>query len=89
MLLSISYDLRQPGRNYNDLYDTIKSASAWCHAMESLWFIHTNESVNTWAERLRKVIDQNDYLFVVDITKQSRGGWLRKDVWEWLDKHDS
>ena len=88
MIYSISYDLRQPGRNYDDLYDAIKSAPGWAHAMDSLWFISTNESVDVWSDRLRQVIDQNDWLFVVDITGQPRQGWREESTWEWLKKHD-
>ena len=88
MIYSISYDLRQPGRNYDDLYDTIKSAPSWAHAMDSLWFISTNESVDVWSTRLRQVIDDNDWLFVVDITGQPRQGWMKKSIWEWINKHD-
>lgn len=88
MILSISYDLKKPGRNYNDLYETIKSAPSWAHAMDSLWFISTGESVETWSNRLRQVMDQNDWLFLVDITGQSCNGWMKKEIWEWLEKHN-
>jgi len=88
MIYSISYDLNQPGRNYNDLYSTIKSAPGWIYAMDSFWFISTNESVGTWSERLRNAMDQNDSLFVVDVTGQPRQGWMPKAVWEWLEQHD-
>lgn len=91
MILSISYDVNKPKTNceYEDLYSTIKSAPGWCHAMDSFWFISTNESVEAWSDRLMQCIDKNDYLFVVDSTGQSSQGWMRKDVWEWLRKHDN
>ena len=66
----------------------IKSAPGYIWAMDSLWFIYTDESVHTWSDRLHKAIDVNDYLFVVDIKGQSRQGWMKKDVWGWLNKHD-
>lgn len=88
MIFSISYDLCQPGRNYDDLYSAIKSAPGWIRAMDSFWFISTTESVETWSSRLQNTIDQNDNLFIVDITGQPRQGWMAKSVWEWLKKHD-
>ena len=88
MLLSISYDLRQPGRDYDELYETIKSAPSWCHAMDSLWFIRITESVDSWSNKLRNAMDGNDWLFVVDITGQSRQGWLKKDVWDWINNNN-
>lgn len=86
MILSISYDLNKAGQNYSDLYDTIKSAPGYIRAMDSYWFISTRESVSSWADRLMKAIDKNDYVFVVDITGQSQQGWMKKTVWEWLEK---
>jgi len=88
MILTISYDLNRAGQNYTDLYDTIKTAPGYISAMDSFWFINTTESVKTWSDRLLKVIDKNDDLFIVDITGQSRQGWMSKDAWEWLKKHD-
>ena len=88
MILSISYDLNSPGQSYSELYDVIKTAPGYISAMDSLWFISTNESIETWCDRLMNVMDKNDYLFVVDITGQSRQGWMRKNVWEWLKQHD-
>ncbi len=91
MILNISYDVNKPKTNgeYDDLYDTIKSAPGWCHAMDSFWFISTGESVEEWSKRLMQCIDKNDYLFVVDTSGQSRQGWMRKDVWQWLQQHDN
>jgi hypothetical protein len=85
MIHSISYDLREPGRNYEDLYDVIKSANGWAHPMDSLWFIKTSESVDSWCKKLRSVMDQNDELFIVDITGQNRQGWMGQKFWDWLN----
>ena len=87
MVYSVSYDLRKPGRNYDELYKVIKSAPSYCHPLESLWFIRTNETVQTWSDRLRKQIDENDLLFVVDITGQAYSGWLPQSAWEWLKQN--
>ena len=88
MIISISYDLNKAGQNYTDLYDVIKTAPGYIKAMDSYWFICTTESVKIWSDRLQKVMDKNDYLFVVDITGQARQGWMNTNVWDWLKKHD-
>lgn len=88
MILSFSYDLKKPGRNYDELYGTIKSAPSWAHAMDSLWFIRTGESVDMWSDRLRGVMDTNDDLFVVDITNQHRQGWMSQKIWNWLNNQN-
>jgi hypothetical protein len=88
MIYSISYDLRRPGRNYEKLYSIIKTASDWIHAMDSLWFISTDQTVSYWSEKLMKAIDRSDYLYVVDVTGQSYHGWMQETVWNWIEKHD-
>ena len=65
MIFSISYDLCKPGRNYDGIYEAIKSASAWAHPMDSLWFISTAESVQQWSDRLVKCM-----------TKTTASSWL-------------
>ena len=88
-LFSITYDLKQPGRNYTELYDTIKLLAGegkWQHPLESCWIIKVGETVTVDAvtERLRATMDVNDSVFVVDITGRSYQGWLPRSFWEWM-----
>lgn len=89
MILLITYDLKKPGKDYITLHNTIKTAPNWWHHLESTWIIQTNESVDIWNGRLTKVIDQNDRLLIVDITRQSRQGWLTKDAWDWIRTYEN
>ncbi len=84
MIYLITYDLKSPGKDYNTLYDTIKSSSYWWHYLESTWIIQTNQPIEYWSDKIRNVIDQNDLFMIVDITKQPRQGWLKKSAWEWI-----
>ena len=61
----ISYDLRQPGRNYDQLYEQIKSYGTWAHINESLWAVVTTKSAVQIRDHLAKYLDSNDRLFVV------------------------
>jgi hypothetical protein len=87
-LLLVTYDLKVPGRNYEQLYDALKQASGWWHHLESTWVIQTSDTVQTWSDRLLRVIDNNDRLLIVDITGKTREGWLTEKAWEWLRNHD-
>lgn len=89
MIYLITYDLKKPGRDYNTLYDTIKTAPSWWHYLESTWIIYTKESVNVWSDKIRKVIDKNDLFLIVDITKQPRQGWLKQKAWEWIREKEN
>ena len=89
MILLISYDLKQPDRDYSNLYETIKNAgAAWWHYLESIWIIKTNLSVQECSNLLRNNMDANDYLFVVDITYKEYQGWLPSKAWEWFRQNE-
>lgn len=90
MLILITYDLKQPDRDYETLYEAIKQCGdMWWHYMESVWMIHTDLTPAQCFERLHPNIDANDYLFLVDITNQARQGWLPKDAWSWLKQNNN
>lgn len=64
----IEYDLRSSGRNYDELYKTIKSYSTWAHVTESTWFIKTSESCVQVRDKLLAHMDSNDRIFVAVLT---------------------
>ena len=86
-MLLISYDLNNPGQNYSALHNEIKKAGTWWHHLDSTWIISTNSSPNEWTERLRKHMDDNDYLLVIEVC-ENYNGWLPKKAWEWLGNVD-
>ncbi|WP_321332024.1 hypothetical protein [uncultured Bacteroides sp.] len=88
MIYLITYDLNSPDKDYNKLYDEIKSIGEWHHPLESIWYVVSDELVDNIAKRIKDEMDANDFLFVVDISRQPRQGWLPKPTWEWLRVHD-
>lgn len=64
----VVYDLCTPGRNYNKLYEAIKSYSEWAHITESTWFIKTSSSCEQVRDKLKSQMDSNDRLFVGELT---------------------
>ena len=91
MLLVINYDLKQPDKDYNVLYDTIKTlGDKWWHYLESTWLVHTNLSLQECSDRLKNAIDEDDFLFVVDITgNQAYQGWLPSKAWTWIRENNN
>jgi hypothetical protein len=67
-LKMISYDLREPGRDYSSLYKAIESlgANRW-HYLESVWFVPTATSTSAVMDMIRPHIDANDKLLVCTI----------------------
>lgn len=88
MVYLITYDLKTLGKDYNTLYDAIKSIGEYYHPLESTWLVKSRLNANSISASLRAVMDNNDYLFVVNINKQDRQGWLPKTAWEWLTKNE-
>ena len=64
----IEYDLRSPGRNYDELYKAIKSYGVWAHITESTWFIKASESCEQVRDKLLAHMDGNDRIFVAALT---------------------
>lgn len=79
----ITYDLKAPGRNYDELYSRIKSYSYWGKITESSWAIKTNQSHTTVRNYLKGALDANDSLLV---GKFGYCAWvgLSKEVSDWL-----
>ena len=88
MLFCISYDLNKPGQNYLELYNKIKKlASAWCHPVDSTWFIETSYSATEVRDIIRGVTDSSDSIIV---TKASApGAWIgiNSEASQWLKNH--
>jgi hypothetical protein len=87
MVYLITYDLNAQGKDYNALYEQIKSLGECFHPLESVWFLQSDVDVNTITEQLRTKMDNNDNILVVEITEQAHQGWLPKTAWEWLNTH--
>lgn len=88
---AIIYDLRQPERNYNELYDAIKELAGegnWQHPMESFWVVsisdYSYKNAESIYETLRLQVDDNDSLFISRIDNVEHQGWMPKNFWNWF-----
>lgn len=79
----VTYDLNKPGQDYKELYKAIESYKS-IRAMDSTWFIKSSKTAQQISDDLLKHIDENDYLFVGEITS-NRQGWMDEKVWNWLN----
>jgi hypothetical protein len=68
----IDYDLRKQ-RNYDALYERLKSYPQWCRALESTWVISTNQSAAQVRDYLKAVMDDDDGLLVTRL--QGEAAW--------------
>jgi hypothetical protein len=64
----ISYDLHNPGRDYQSVHTAIKAlASNWCHQLESLWLINSSYTATEIRDSVQRAGDSNDELFVITL----------------------
>ncbi len=80
--------MKRPGQNYAELYEAIKRLGEWQHPLESTWMVKVSSVVssNYLYTELRSKIQDDDLLFIVEITEQDHQGWLAKTFWEWMKK---
>lgn len=77
----VTYDLKQPGRDYAPVHTYLKQFTH-CKGLESVWLLDTTASPESIRIALRSVVDSNDKLFVVKITRDwaswnyGCGDWL-------------
>lgn len=81
----ITYDLNNPGQDYNKLFQAIKTHGKWSHRLDSTWIIETSSSLKTVADDLVNHIDKNDKLIVIEV-KDNYSGWMVQAFWDWMSK---
>lgn len=87
-ILFVTYDLKQPGRNYQPVHDYLRTF-VHCKGLESVWLLDTQKSTVEVRDALKEKVDQNDELFVVKLAQNwaslnySCSGWLKELSRSW------
>lgn len=81
--LMVTYDLKQPGRNYQPVYDYLKRYM-YCKGIESVWLLDTNVSTAKVRDDLKSLTDTNDIIFVCKLTQD----WASYNFYcaDWLNE---
>ncbi len=79
----INYDLRKQ-RDYESLYERIRSYSTYSHALESTWLIVTDQTAAQIRDYLYEVMDSDDGLLVTRLQGEAAWIGLRDKTTEWL-----
>lgn len=82
-LYQINYDLRKQ-RNYDALYERIRSYDAWCRALESCWMVATHQTAEQIYDYLTPALDDDDGIFVARLKGEAAWRGLSKDASNWV-----
>lgn len=88
MILLVTYDLHNPGRDYDKVAKVLESADSWIHPQGSVWILDTQDNCETWRDSLKNAGDKSDEYFVVQLTKHWAGFKMGKASYDWLKDPD-
>lgn len=84
MIYIVTYDLREPGQNYDNLLRIIKSEPAWARLGGSSYLIDTEESAVNLRDKYKRVLDSNDKLYVGIVKAPAAWLGMPDDVSNWI-----
>ncbi len=73
MVILVTYDLRQPGRNYQPVWDYL-ARFTHCKGLESVYLLDTTLTTIQIRDALGAIVDSSDRVFAVEITR-NWGSW--------------
>lgn len=66
--LHISYDLKNPDRDYEKVIAAVKKLGNWAKIHYSFWYVKSESTAEQARDYLAKFIDSNDSVYVADCT---------------------
>lgn len=82
----VSYDLINE-KDYPKIHAKLKEYPGWAHALDSTWFISTDDSAPQIRDNLMKATDNDDQIIVIEVIKHWGTTNISKGVTDWLKKH--
>lgn len=65
--LLVGYDLNND-KDYPPLYEALQASGTWWHHLDSTWLVRTELGCEEMRDQLKKLIDADDELLVIDVT---------------------
>ncbi|MCM5554113.1 hypothetical protein [Pleomorphomonas sp. NRK KF1] len=83
--LHVSYDLMDPGQNYDKVIDKIKSLGEWAKIHKSFWYVNSSYTAAEAVNIVWSAMDVNDKLYIFD-AKNNSAAWenLSDEVAEFI-----
>jgi len=80
----VTYDLSNPGRNYESLLKIMKAKTAWARLGGSSYLVLTELNATQLRDKLSIVLDNNDSLYVGLMGNSAAWRWLGDNVSNWI-----
>ncbi|EBA11725.1 hypothetical protein [Roseobacter sp. CCS2] len=86
----VAWNINKEGTKYNTARAAlIKQIETYTNThdpgLESVRFVSTTSSASAVSDKLRKVLDDDDRIFVTKLVAGGHAGWLQKSVWSWIN----
>lgn len=84
----VTYDLKAPGRNYDQVFSYLKQFTH-CKYLESFWLIDTTLTTVQVRDGIKSRVDENDVIFVARLQRDwgafnySCAAWLNDASRNW------
>lgn len=69
--LHVSYDLINPGQNYEKVIERVKQLGTWAKVHQSYWYVNSSRTASQAVDYIKPVLDANDKVYVVDATNNN------------------
>jgi len=79
----VSYELKQPRREYVDFVSAIKSYDDWAQLLDCTWAIVSDKSAVEIRDQLWELLDPDDGIFVIESGREAAWQDVRCDN-QWL-----
>ena len=64
----------------------LDKASDWYRYAPNSWVVVTSKPIETWYNRLRPYLDNDDSMLICEFDPGSCQGWMSQKFWDWLNK---
>lgn len=86
MIYIVTYDLSQPGQNYDKLLNLIKAEMDWARLGGSSYLVESNSTAVALRDKYKAALDSNDQLYVGAVSSPAAWTGMPNDVTEWIKK---
>jgi hypothetical protein len=84
--LLFTFEFADKDPKLEELKPIFDKATDWLRIMPHSWLVWTSGSMETWYQRVRKVVKDEDEVFITPVEAKGSQGWISKSVWDWIGK---